>query len=72
MATLAPSAARRLAIAAPMPREPPVTRAILPSSLFYIVIFLCGFSEEQARQAYRTILALAEWLCRTADRIDPA
>src|SRR6202040_2877335 len=27
MATLAPSAARRLAMAAPMPREPPVTRA---------------------------------------------
>jgi hypothetical protein len=23
-------------------------------------------------QAYRTRLALAEWLCRTADRIDPA
>ncbi|MGY3608956.1 MULTISPECIES: hypothetical protein [unclassified Bradyrhizobium] len=23
-------------------------------------------------QAYRTSLALAEWLCRTADRIDPA
>src|SRR5258708_16693269 len=31
-ATLAPSAARRLAIAAPMPREPPVTSAILPAS----------------------------------------
>jgi hypothetical protein len=29
MATLAPSAARRLAIAAPMPREPPVTSATL-------------------------------------------
>jgi hypothetical protein len=23
-------------------------------------------------QAYRTNLALAEWLCRTVDRIDPA
>src|SRR5580658_2057895 len=34
MATLAPSAAKRFAIAAPIPREPPVTRAILPSSLF--------------------------------------
>src|SRR5580704_11069229 len=31
MATLAPSAARRLAIAAPMPREPPVTSATLPA-----------------------------------------
>jgi hypothetical protein len=29
---LAPSAARRLAIAAPMPREPPVTSATLPVS----------------------------------------
>jgi hypothetical protein len=29
MATLAPSAARRFAIAAPMPREPPVTSATL-------------------------------------------
>src|SRR5580704_14212502 len=37
MATFAPSAARRLAIAAPMPREPPVTSAIFPSSFFDIV-----------------------------------
>ena len=37
MATFAPSAARRLAIAAPMPRDPPVTRAILPSSFLVIV-----------------------------------
>src|SRR5207237_9447753 len=29
---LAPSAARRLAIAAPMPREPPVTSATCPAS----------------------------------------
>src|SRR6202041_569175 len=34
MATLAPSAARRLAIAAPMPRDAPVTSAILPSRFF--------------------------------------
>jgi hypothetical protein len=26
----------------------------------------------EPRKAYRTGLALAEWLCRTADRIDPA
>src|SRR6202040_1111946 len=38
MATLAPSAARRLAIAAPMPREPPVTSAIFPSS-FLVIVF---------------------------------
>src|ERR1700683_1508111 len=37
MATFAPSAARRLAIAAPIPREPPVTNAIFPSSLVGIV-----------------------------------
>src|SRR6266704_5409076 len=42
MATLAPFSARRLAIAAPMPREPPVTSAILPfSSLsFLLLMFL--------------------------------
>src|SRR5258708_4961789 len=32
MATLAPSFASRFAIAAPIPREPPVTSAILPAS----------------------------------------
>src|SRR5258707_8847361 len=37
MATLAPSAARRFAIAAPMPREPPVISAIFPSNCFDIV-----------------------------------
>src|SRR6266404_4210045 len=40
MATLAPSAARRLAIAAPIPREPPVTRATLPSSFLDIAFLL--------------------------------
>src|SRR5260370_24596587 len=40
MATFAPSAARRLAIAAPMPREPPVISAIFPSSFFDIVLLL--------------------------------
>src|ERR1700738_73885 len=34
----APSAARRLAIAAPMPREPPVMSAIFPSS-FLVIVF---------------------------------
>src|SRR6185369_4149213 len=33
MATEAPSAASRFAMAAPMPREPPVTRATLPASV---------------------------------------
>ena len=40
MATFAPSAARRLAIAAPMPREPPVMSAIFPSNFFDIVLLL--------------------------------
>src|SRR5579863_587721 len=40
MATSAPSAARRLAIAAPMPREPPVTSATFPSSFLDIVFLL--------------------------------
>src|SRR5216683_2380278 len=44
MATLAPSAARRLAIAAPMPREPPVTSATLPaSSLSCLLLMFCPF-----------------------------
>src|SRR5512143_3958779 len=34
MATSAPSSARARAMAAPMPREPPVTRATLPASFF--------------------------------------
>src|SRR5207249_11130740 len=37
MAMFAPCAARRLAIAAPMPREPPVMSAIFPSSLFMFI-----------------------------------
>src|SRR6266850_2491001 len=47
-ATLAPSAARRFAIAAPMPREPPVTSATLPASalsclwLMFCPFFVCG------------------------------
>src|SRR5260370_28308960 len=40
MATLAPSVARRLAMAAPMPREPPVTSAIFPSSFLFMVCLL--------------------------------
>src|SRR5256886_17579121 len=41
MATFAPSVARRLAMAAPIPREPPVISAIFPSSfLFMVCLFL--------------------------------
>src|SRR6267143_5461159 len=39
-ATFAPSAARRVAMAAPMPREPPVTSAIFPSSFLFMVCLL--------------------------------
>src|SRR5580692_8988089 len=47
MATFAPSSARRLAIAAPMPREPPVTSAIFPSKFFDIVLLLYAFSRRE-------------------------
>src|SRR4029077_8104489 len=40
MATFAPSVPRRLAIAAPIPREPPVTSAIFPSSFLFMVCLL--------------------------------
>jgi hypothetical protein len=38
--TSAPSAARRLAIVGPMPREPPVISAIFPLSFLDIIFFL--------------------------------
>src|SRR5437762_8646849 len=41
MATLAPSAARRLAIAAPIPREPPVTSAALLVKLDTVRLLSC-------------------------------
>jgi hypothetical protein len=40
MAIFAPSTARRLAMAAPMPREPPVMSATFPSNFFDIVRLL--------------------------------
>src|SRR6266404_5818645 len=40
IATLAPSAARRLAIAAPMPREPPVTTATLPANFCPLLLLI--------------------------------
>src|SRR6266542_325301 len=43
MATFAPFSARRLAIAAPMPREPPVTSAtLLVSSLSFLLLLFCS------------------------------
>src|ERR1700692_1748616 len=43
MATFAPSAASRFAIAAPIPREPPVMRAIFPSSFLDIFLLLVSW-----------------------------
>jgi hypothetical protein len=40
IATFAPSDANRLAMAAPIPREPPVISATFPSSFFDIVVSL--------------------------------
>src|SRR5438552_2206154 len=40
MATFAPSMARRLAMAAPIPREPPVMSAIFPSSFLFMACLL--------------------------------
>jgi len=44
-ATLAPSAASRLVIAAPIPREPPVTTATLPANFcpLFIAHMFCSF-----------------------------
>src|SRR6266404_2893745 len=41
IATLAPSAASRLAIAAPIPREPPVTIATLPANFCLLLLLIC-------------------------------
>src|SRR5437667_8485316 len=55
MATFAPSEARRLAIAAPMPRDPPVISAIFPSSfLFMILFFLMRFGDSLCIDWYKT------------------
>src|ERR1700722_14397992 len=48
MVTFAPSAAKRLAMAAPMPREPPVTSAIFPSNFFDMLLLLYA-------QSWRTL-----------------
>ena len=39
-AMLAPSDAKRRAIALPIPREAPVTSATFPSNIFFIVVFV--------------------------------
>src|SRR6266404_10009774 len=43
IATLAPSAASRLAIAAPIPREPPVTIATLPANFCPLLLLIRFF-----------------------------
>src|SRR2546423_3813350 len=54
MATLAPSAARRLAIAAPMPHEPPVMSAIFPSIFLFMILFsLMRFGDSLCIDQYK-------------------
>src|ERR1700692_4810437 len=45
MATLAPSSARARALAAPIPREPPVTSATLPVRVLVIEFLRCSNSD---------------------------
>src|SRR5437870_11047236 len=55
MATFAPSAARRLAIPAPMPRELPVMSAIFPSSFLFMILFsLVRFGDSLCIDWYKT------------------
>src|SRR5438105_6355851 len=55
MATFAPSAARRLAIPAPMPREPSVISAIFPSSFLFMILFsLVRFGDSLCIDWYKT------------------
>src|SRR5438067_2207690 len=55
MATFAPSEARRLAMAAPMPREPPVISAIFPSSFLFMILFsLVRFGDSLCIDWYKT------------------
>src|ERR1700677_2105725 len=71
MATLAPSAAKRLAIAAPIPREPPVTSATLFASLD---IDLLWFPETTHPRSVRPSLLVQAVLNRLVlyDGRDPA
>src|SRR5439155_8806124 len=54
MATFAPSATRRLAMAAPMPRDPPVISAIFPSSFLFMVCLLFLRSDSLCIDWYKT------------------
>src|SRR5207237_4995904 len=55
IATFAPSDARRLAIAARMPREPPVMSAIFPSSFLFMILFsLVRFGDSLCIDWYKT------------------
>jgi transposase InsO family protein len=61
---------------APIPRTVQAVGRIVPTPfLADSIICMCVFDFRQAqhsRQAHYTSLTLAEWLCRTADRIGPA
>src|SRR5438552_9197410 len=67
MATFAPSAARRLAIAAPMPREPPVISAIFPSSCLDIVFLQSAMVRGVVAIALLGCLAAVDQERRTRD-----
>src|SRR3989454_3329826 len=55
MATFAPSEARRLAMAAPIPREPPVISAIFASSFLFMILFsLMRFGDSLCIDWYKT------------------
>src|SRR5580658_9442583 len=58
MATLAPSAASRFAIAAPMPREPPVTSATLFANLDIISPQLSETDDSAARDCLEAVNVL--------------
>jgi hypothetical protein len=52
IATFAPSDANRFAMPAPIPREPPVTSAVFPSSLFAILLSFQEYWERNFPPAY--------------------
>src|SRR5262250_611862 len=62
MATAAPSRARASAMARPMPRPPPVTRAVVPLRVRWSAsdVFMCDPRQQVQRQAALSLAALAQ------------
>jgi hypothetical protein len=72
-ATLPPEVAEEATVASTCEWScPSLHDPIAAKSLSYRSRLMLGMKALPRAQAYRTSLALAEWLCRTADRIDPA